>query len=97
MVRQAKRKSSGPRVLVAALLILAGPVLYAASIGPTARLVIADRLSPKVWRTTYSPIGWAIRHVPGASEAVTVYLEVWGAWPVHSRDNDGSGRVTTWW
>jgi hypothetical protein len=79
-------RRSGACLAIALGLALLLPVLYMASVGPAARLVVDGRVSNRAYRVAYGPLQQAANCWGPTSKVLDRYLELWGALP----------RVITW-
>ena len=67
---RSERRSAGPAIVLAGLMLLAGYVL---SLGPMARLVVQDRISMGTYQTLYAPIVGCGRMSPRIDRAIRSY------------------------
>src|SRR5688572_7183100 len=56
---RSERRSTWPAVVLASALLM--PMLYVASFGPAAHLVLRDRMTMEKYQAVYAPIDWCER------------------------------------
>jgi len=77
---ESRRRSGGRAVVVAAVLLLALPVLYFLSIGPAAWLVVNGYLPDAVddaLDAFYIPIAWLVDHSEFCRNVIAAYMSLW--------------------